>query len=147
MGNIGIWAALASAFLFGAGTPLAKALLGGSLGQVSPWLLAGLLYAGSGLGLLVYRLIKGLPTPRLNRNEALWLVAAVVCGGGAAPVLLMFGLTGMAASHASLLPNAEAVLTTFLAWALFKEHLGGRIVLGMALIVAGALLLSCRRVP
>lgn len=136
--NIGVWAALASAFLFGAGTPLAKDLLG----QISPWLLAGLLYAGSGLGLLTYWLIKKLPTPQLNRSELLWLVAAVACGGGAAPVLLMFGLTGMAASHASLLLNAEAVLTTLLAWALFKEHLGSRIVLGMVLIVGGALLLS-----
>jgi drug/metabolite transporter (DMT)-like permease len=136
--DIGVWAALASAFLFGAGTPLAKGLLG----QVSPWLLAGLLYAGSGLGLLIYRLIKKLPTPRLNRSESLWLLASVVCGGGAAPVLLMFGLSSMAASHASLLLNAEAVLTTLFAWALFKEHLGRRIVLGMALIVAGALLLS-----
>ena len=137
-GDIGVWAALASAILFGAGTPLAKGLLG----QVSPWLLAGLLYAGSGLGLLIYRRIKKLPTPRLNRSESLWLLAAILCGGGAAPVLLMFGLSGLAASHASLLLNAEAVLTTVLAWALFKEHLGRRIVLGMALIVAGALLLA-----
>jgi len=137
-GDMGVWAGLGSAVLFGAGTPLAKALLG----QVSPWLLAGLLYAGSGLGLLAYRLIRQLPTPRLGRNESGWLFAAVLCGGGIAPVLLMFGLTRMAASHASLLLNAEAVLTTLLAWALFKEHLGRRIVLGMALIVAGALLLS-----
>ncbi len=137
-GGMGVWAALASAFLFGAGTPLAKGLLG----QVSPWLLAGLLYAGSGLGLLIYRAVKNLPTPRLKRSESLWLLAAVVCGGGVAPVLLMFGLTRMAASHASLLLNAEAVLTTLLAWGLFKEHLGKRIAIGMALIVAGALLLS-----
>lgn len=136
--DTGVWAALASAFLFGAGTPLAKGLLV----QVSPWLLAGLLYAGSGLGLLIYRLIKKLPTPCLNRSESLWLIAAVVCGGGVAPVLLLFGLTRMAASHTSLLLNAEAVLTTLLAWALFKEHLGSRIAIGMALIVAGALLLS-----
>ena len=136
--DIGVWAALASAILFGMGTPLAKGLLG----QISPWLLAGLLYAGSGLGLLVYRRVKNLPTPRLSRSESFWFLAAVVCGGFLAPVLLMFGLTGLAASHASLLLNAEAVLTTLLAWALFKEHLGRRIALGMALIVAGALLLS-----
>ena len=138
VGDMGVWAALVSAVLFGAGTPLAKALLG----QISPWLLAGLLYAGSGLGLLLYRAVKKLPTPRLNRSESLWLIAATVCGGGAAPVLLMFGLSGMAASHASLLLNAEAVLTTVLAWALFREHLGSRIAAGMVLIVAGALLLS-----
>ncbi|MEO6015875.1 MAG: EamA family transporter, partial [Polaromonas sp.] len=43
----GVLAALGSAFLFGAGTPLAKWLLD----QVNPWMLAGLLYLGSGLGL------------------------------------------------------------------------------------------------
>ena len=43
----GILFALLSAALFGASTPLAKALLG----EISPWLLAGLLYLGSGLGL------------------------------------------------------------------------------------------------
>ena len=141
IGSIGVGAAFASAFLFGAGTPLAKWLLGFA-GSIGPWLLAGLLYAGSGLGLLAYRALKKLPTPRLNRSESLWLVAAVVCGGAVAPVLLMFGLTRLPASHASLLLNAEAVLTTLLAWALFKEHLGSRVVLGMACIVAGALVLA-----
>ncbi|MBU2833669.1 EamA family transporter, partial [Acidithiobacillus ferriphilus] len=41
----GIQAALLSALLFGASTPLAKILLA----SVSPWMLAGLLYLGSGL--------------------------------------------------------------------------------------------------
>ena len=137
-GDIGVWAALASAFLFGAGTPLAKWLLD----QMSPWMLAGLLYLGSGIGLGMYRLLRGSATPRLNASEIGWLAAAVVCGGGIAPVLLMFGLSGMPSSHAALLLNAEAVLTTLLAWAVFLENLGGRIALGMAAIVAGALLLS-----
>lgn len=137
-GDIGVVAALVSACLFGAGTPLAKLLLV----DVSPWLLAGLLYAGSGLGLGAYRLLRGLPTPRLNRAEAGCLFAAVLCGGGIAPVLLMLGLSRMAASHAALLLNAEAVLTTLLAWGLFKENLGPRVASGMAAIVAGALLLS-----
>jgi drug/metabolite transporter (DMT)-like permease len=45
IGNGGVFAALAAAILFGAGAPLAKALLG----EASPWLLAGLLYLGSGI--------------------------------------------------------------------------------------------------
>ena len=52
--NPGVWAALAAALLFGAGTPLAKLLLG----PVSPWLLAGLLYLGSGAGLAIRRLLN-----------------------------------------------------------------------------------------
>jgi drug/metabolite transporter (DMT)-like permease len=43
----GILFALASALLFGASTPFAKLLLG----AIDPWMLAGLLYLGSGLGL------------------------------------------------------------------------------------------------
>ena len=134
----GVVAALVSAFLFGAGTPLAKWLLG----QMSPWMLAGLLYLGSGLGLAVYRKLRGAARPQLERGEWGWLLAAVACGGGIAPVLLMYGLSAMPASHAALLLNAEAVLTTLLAWAVFKENVDKRIAWGMAAIVAGALLLS-----
>lgn len=134
----GVLAALGSAFLFGAGTPLAKSLLD----AVSPWMLAGLLYLGSGIGLGVYRLLRGAAWPRLNPGETKWLAAAVLCGGGLAPVLLMYGLSAMAASHVALLLNAEAVLTALLAWIVFKENFDRRIATGMAAIVAGALLLS-----
>jgi len=134
----GVLAALGSAFLFGAGTPLAKSLLD----AISPWMLAGLLYFGSGVGLALYRLLIGASWPRLNPGEMKWLAAAVLCGGGLAPVLLMLGLSAMAASHAALLLNAEAVLTALLAWIVFKENFDRRIATGMAAIVAGALLLS-----
>ncbi|HEY3048280.1 MAG TPA: DMT family transporter [Polaromonas sp.] len=134
----GVLAALGSAFLFGAGTPLAKWLLD----QLSPWMLAGLLYLGSGIGLGVYRQLRGATRPRLNPGEMRWLIAAVLCGGGLAPVLLMYGLSAMAASHAALLLNAEAVLTALLAWVVFRENFDRRIAAGMAAIVAGALLLS-----
>lgn len=134
----GVAAALVSALLFGAGTPLAKWLLG----QMSPWMLAGLLYLGSGLGLFVYRRVRGADRPRLGPGEMRWLAAAVLCGGGIAPVLLMYGLSAMPSSHAALLLNAEAVLTAVLAWMVFKENVDRRIALGMAAIVAGALLLS-----
>jgi drug/metabolite transporter (DMT)-like permease len=50
----GVMAALCAALLFGAGTPLAKQLLTG----VDPWMLAGLLYLGSGLGLSAWRLLR-----------------------------------------------------------------------------------------
>jgi drug/metabolite transporter (DMT)-like permease len=134
----GVLAAFGSAFLFGAGTPLAKWLLG----EMSPWMLAGLLYLGSGIGLGLYRQLRGATRPRLNPGEMRWLLAAVLCGGGIAPVLLMFGLSAMPASHAALLLNAEAVLTALLAWLVFRENFDRRIATGMAAIVAGALLLS-----
>lgn len=134
----GILAALTAALLFGAGTPLAKLLLD----TVSPWLLAGLLYAGSGLGLTLYRRLRRAPPVRLPYREAGWLLAAIVAGGVLAPVLLMFGLSGMPASGASLLLNAEGVFTALIAWFVFHENFDRRIALGMLAIVAGAVVLS-----
>ncbi|WP_392430866.1 EamA family transporter [Yersinia sp. HM-2024] len=134
----GVLAALTAAVLFGAGTPLAKQLLN----TVSPWLLAGLLYLGSGVGLALYRLITRPAAVNLPRNELWWFIGAITAGGIIAPVLLMIGLTGMPASGASLLLNAEGVFTALLAWFAFKENFDRRIALGMMVIVAGAAILS-----
>jgi len=134
----GVAAALGAALLFGGGTPLAKGLLS----NVSPWLLAGLLYLGSGLGLSLYRVLRRAPAARLAPGEWPWFAAAILSGGVVGPVLLMFGLTGMPASGASLLLNAEAVFTALLAWFAFRENFDRRIALGMAAIVAGAVVLS-----
>ncbi|TAL71444.1 MAG: DMT family transporter [Rhodanobacter sp.] len=133
-------AALAAAALFGASTPLAKALLR----DVTPVLLAGLLYLGSGLGLTVIRLLRdrGWRAPGLRAREWLWLLAAVGLGGVVGPVLLMLGLTRTSAASASLLLNLEAVLTAAIAWLVFRENANRRIVFGFTLIVAGAVLLA-----
>jgi drug/metabolite transporter (DMT)-like permease len=136
--NPGVLAALAAALLFGAGTPAAKLLLG----PVSPWLLAGLLYLGSGLGLALVRALRHAEPVRLVRGETKWLAGAIVAGGVAGPVLLMWGLSRMPAAAASLLLNAEGVCTALLAWFVFRENFDRRIALGMALIVAGAAALS-----
>ncbi|MBU4466046.1 MAG: DMT family transporter [Actinobacteria bacterium] len=137
--NRGVQAAMLAALLFGAGTPVAKLLLGG---DVSPWLLAGLLYCGSGIGLGLLRLIRRAPRVRLARRELLPLAGAILSGGIIAPVLLMLGLSHMPASGASLLLNAEGVFTAVLAWFVFRENFDRRIALGMVAIVAGAVLLS-----
>lgn len=129
---------MTAAALFGAGTPLAKLLLQ----SLSPWLMAGLLYLGSGIGMaLLRRFTKAAPVV-LPKADRPWLLGAVLCGGVLAPVLLMFGLVGMPASDASLLLNAEGVFTALLAWFVFKENFDRRIALGMVAIVAGALILS-----
>jgi len=137
-GQPGVPAALGSALLFGAGTPLAKWLLD----AVSPWLLAGLLYLGAGLGLTLYRRLIHAPVVRLRRSEVSWFAGAIFAGGIVGPVLLMIGLTGMPASGTSLLLNAEGVFTALLAWFAFKESFDRRIALGMGAILAGATVLS-----
>jgi drug/metabolite transporter (DMT)-like permease len=136
--NIGVVAALGAAFLFGAGTPLAKWLLT----DTTPWMLAGLCYLGSGSGLMIYRRIISAAPVRLPRADFGWLAGATLSGGAIAPLLLMTGLAGMPAGPASLLLNAEGVLTALLAWAVFREHMGRRVALGMVAIALGAVLLS-----
>jgi drug/metabolite transporter (DMT)-like permease len=134
----GVLASLAAALLFGAGTPLAKLLLA----QASPWLLAALLYLGSGLGLALLRALRRAPGANLARGDFKWLAGAVIAGGMAGPVLLMLGLAAMPAAPASLLLNAEAVFTALLAWFVFKENVDRRVALGLAAIVAGGLVLA-----
>jgi drug/metabolite transporter (DMT)-like permease len=131
-------AALLSAVLFGMSTPLSKQLLGAT----SPWLLAALLYLGAGLGLAVWRLVRRAPRVRLQRGDLRWFAGAVLAGGVAAPVLLMFGVSQMPATGASLLLNAEAVFTVVLAWVMFHEHVSPRLVVGMVAIVVGAALVT-----
>lgn len=138
----GVPLALASAVLFGLGTPFAKALVG----NVSPWLLAGLLYFGSGAGLSLVLVARGRTAfaaeAPLRRSDLPWLVGVVFFGGMAGPVLLMLGLTVSPASDASLLLNLEGVFTLVIAWVVFRENVDLRVGLGAAAILAGAGLLS-----
>jgi drug/metabolite transporter (DMT)-like permease len=136
--NIGVLAALGSAILFGISTPIAKLLLT----HISPWLLAALLYLGSGIGLWLVCRIRRTPSIQLARCDWAWLASATIIGGMIAPVLLMAGLSAMPATSVSLLLNAESVFTALLAWFAFKENVDRRIALGMLLIVIGASILS-----
>jgi len=134
--------ALAAAALFGAATPLAKALLG----SVSPFMLAGLFYLGSGLGLgvgIAWRALRsrGLQSAadhRITKSELPWLVGAIAMGGVAGPALLMLGLSSTPAATSSLLLNLEGVLTAVIAWV----DVDIQVFLGMVAIVAGGVLLS-----
>lgn len=141
--------AMASAALFGASTPLAKLLLGGG---VDPWLLAGMLYLGSGLGLGLVHLVRGVlgvPAPEapLRGGDLRWLGLVVLAGGVIGPVLLMLGLAHTPASSAALLLNLEGLATMAIAWLWFKENVDRRLLMGAAAILAGAVLLSWQGGP
>ncbi|QDQ81640.1 DMT family transporter [Paraburkholderia megapolitana] len=138
--------ALTAAALFGAATPLAKILLG----SVSPFIVAGLFYLGSGIGLAICILIRRTRRTADERDnvnriapaEISWLLGAIIAGGIAGPALLMLGLTTTPASTSSLLLNLEGVFTAVIAWVAFRENVDLQVFLGMVVIVAGGLLLS-----
>lgn len=140
----GIIYALLAAALFGASTPFAKVLID----NIAPVLLAGLLYLGSGLGLLAVWGLRRLRSADANRQAHLtrrdlpWLAGAILTGGVLGPCLLMLGLATTAASTASLTLNLEGVFTALIAWFVFRENFDRRILLGMICIVSGSLLLS-----
>jgi drug/metabolite transporter (DMT)-like permease len=140
--NRGVQSALLAAVLFGASTPLAKGLLT----SVSPQVLAGLLYLGSGLGLgtlwLWHRRTENAREAALARRDVPWLVGAIGFGGFLGPLLLLIGLSHTPASAASLFLNLEGVFTALLAWIVFRENVDRRIALGMGAIVAGGALLA-----
>ncbi|MGN6081935.1 EamA family transporter [Trinickia sp.] len=138
--------ALTAAALFGAATPLAKALLG----TMSPFMVAGLFYLGSGGGLgigILFRRFRQTaqqtePAQRLRKAELPWLAGAIAAGGVAGPALLMLGLSSTPAATSALLLNLEGVLTAVIAWVIFKENVDLQVFLGMVAIVAGGAVLS-----
>jgi drug/metabolite transporter (DMT)-like permease len=113
-------------------------------------LLAGLLYLGSGVGLgsvlAVRRMLRRNAATRseapLARGDLLPLAGAVLTGGVAAPVALLWGLAGMHAADAALLLNFESILTTFIAAAIFREAVGGRVWLAAGVMLAAGTLLA-----
>src|SRR5258706_10096084 len=123
----GVASALGAAALFGASTPFAKLLLG----EVSPLVLAAVLYLGSGLGLAAWIAVRAQlpgrePAAPIARADWPWIAAAIAAGGIAGPVLLMQGLARSDASTASLLLNLEAELTAGIPWTAFGENVGRR---------------------
>jgi drug/metabolite transporter (DMT)-like permease len=135
--------AISAAVLFGLSSPFAKALIG----EIDPWLLAGLLYLGSGFGMVIIQLIRTFgskkPTQiKIAIKELPWLAGVTFFGGVSGPVLLMYGLSLTPASSASLLLNLEGAFTAGLAWLVFKEHYDRRIVIGMIAVIIGGIVLS-----
>ena len=113
--------ALFSALLFGASTPASKLLLG----NVSPFVLAGLLYIGSALAVAPWLIAKrdvALPWMKDTATRR-HLIRAMIFGGICAPVLLLFGLKAASSASVALWLNLELVATMILGLLFFKENI------------------------
>ena len=76
-----------------------------------------------------------------------WLALVVLSGGAIGPVLLMIGLTTTPASSTALLLNLESLATMVIAWVVFRENVDQRLLVGAAVILARAVLLSWQSGP
>jgi drug/metabolite transporter (DMT)-like permease len=139
----GVPLALGSAVLFGASAPATKLLLG----AIDPWMLAGVLYLGAGIGLGVVQVIRaaiglGSAEAPLRRADLPWLAIVVLFGGVLGPLMLVFGLSLTSAASGSLLLNLEGLMTMGIAWLVFRENVDKRLLLGATAVLAGAVVLS-----
>jgi drug/metabolite transporter (DMT)-like permease len=133
-----------SATLFGISTPLAKLLVG----DISPLVLAGLLYLGAFIGLSLYTLARKKRVvdqekrvAPLEKKDLPWLIGAILTGGILSPISLMTGLTLVSGFSASLLLNLEGLATVLIAVFVFRENTGKRLWVALAcMTIAGVLL-------
>lgn len=133
--------ALLSAALFGAAAPLSKPLLD----QLTPFVLAGLLYLGAAVFMAVVIAVKwrNRKTPLIppDRKNRLRLAGAVLFGGMIGPVLLAFGLQMGKAASVAIWLNMETIATVIFARLMFKEHVGRWTLVGnLGVLLAGLLL-------
>ena len=134
--------AILAALLYGLSSPLSKLLLA----EIPPTLLAALLYLGAGLGMLLVNTIRVLSRrerieARVTSRDAPYIVAMIALDI-AAPILLLLGLARSTSASAALLNNAEIVATAVIALLVFREAIGRRLWLAIALITLGSVVLT-----
>lgn len=132
--------ALVAALLYGISSPISKLLLR----EISPALMAALLYLGAGIGMFTIHLVHQSSNGEeasITVNELPFVVGMILLDI-IAPILLMKGLTMTNASTASLLNNFEVVATAIIALMIFKEAIGKRMWLAIFMITLSSIILS-----
>jgi drug/metabolite transporter (DMT)-like permease len=130
--------AVGAAVLFGATTPVVQ-----RFGEnVGPFATASLLYAGAALASLSRRAAPGEAKLRLGHSPRVLLVALL--GAVVAPSAFAWGLQQTSALATSLLLNLEAAFTVLLAFLIYREPIGRRVLAACALMLAGGVVLSSR---
>lgn len=131
--------ALAAAFFFGISTPLSKVLIE----ELNPFLLAGLLYLGAGLGLGAIGLFgKSAPRPTGQPRNYRYILGMIIFGGLLGPVFLMLAIKIASAASVSIWLNLELAATALLGYFFFKDHLERLGWFSVALSLAAGALLS-----
>ena len=118
----GIAFAVLAAALYAINAPFSKLLLE----FVPPTLMAGFLYIGAGVGMMVIAFIKKVRKSEakeqpLTKSELPYTIAMILLDI-TAPIFLLLGLNATTAANVSLLNNFEIVATAIIALMVFKEY-------------------------
>ncbi len=140
--TIAILMAILAAVLYGISSPISKVLLT----KIPPTLMAGLLYMGAGIGMLIINILKKVGKrskveARITKKDYSFVIAMIILDI-LAPIFLMVGLTKTTSSNASLLNNFEIVATAVIALFVFKEAIGRRMWIAITLITTASIILS-----
>ena len=138
----GIMLAVLAAALYAINAPFSKILLD----YMPSTLMAGFLYLGAGLGMVVIAGIRKLRKTdrqelKLTRKELPYTVAMILLDI-AAPICLLLGLRSTTSANASLLNNFEIVATALIALFVFKEQISPRLWLGIVFVTLSCAVLS-----
>lgn len=133
-----IFHAVLAAALYALSMPFSKLLLE----KVPPTMLAAFLYLGAGAGMIILSALRRQRHEQPLRREDLRYTVAMVALDIAAPILLMLGLKFTPAANASLLNNFEIVATAVIAFTMFHEAIGRRLLIAIALITLSSILLT-----
>lgn len=133
-----VFYAVLAAALYALNAPISKLLLI----RIPSTMMAGLLYLGAGIGMLVMeKMTKNKQEQPLTKKELPFTIAMVVLDI-AAPIFLMVGLTKCSAANASLLNNFEIVATSLIALFIFREVISKRLWFAIVLVTISSILLS-----
>ncbi len=143
--NIGIVTAILAAVFYGISAPFSKVLLQ----RLSPTLLAALLYLGVGLGMLAIQVLTSKSKAeqpeqkeaRITKKELPFVLSMIILDI-AAPIFLMLGISTSSPASVALLNNFEIVVTSLIALLIFKEAIGKRMWIAIALVTISTTILS-----
>lgn len=140
--KVGIIFAILAATFYAISSPISKKLLN----YMPSTLMAGFLYLGAGVGMVIIYIIKKIikkeeHESKLTKNELPYVIGMVLLDI-LAPISLLYGLKYTSAATTSLLNNFEIVATALIAFIIFKEKVSGRLWVAICLVTLSCVLLS-----
>lgn len=134
--------AILAAALYAINVPVVKMIID----NVGTTMMAGLLYFGAGVGMLIYVNIakvfgKYKDKEPLTRKELPYTLAMIFLDI-LAPIFLILGIANTNSANVSLLNNFEIVVTSLIALIIFKEVISKRLWIAIGLVIVASVILS-----